>query len=289
MSGLFSFKDMTTSISGKVYLVGAGPGDPDLISVRGLRLLQRAEVLLFDRLVHPDLLDAAPARAERIYVGKTPGHHVIEQELINEILIERARRGKEVVRLKGGDPFVFGRGGEECLALQGAGIPFEIVPGITSAVSVPAYAGIPVTHRDVSPLFTVVTGHTCDIAAEVEWRTLAHVGTLVVLMGLSRLEHIASELIAGGRSSDTPVAVIRAGTTREQEVVEGSLANIAERARHVRPPATVVIGEVVALRSRVAWFDAAAVGAQTSAHRASGSAQAFAPGNFEAEHTYSSI
>ena len=245
---------MTKSDSGKVFLVGAGPGDPDLISVRGLRHVREAEVLVHDRLVHPDVVSAAPAGAERIYAGKSPGHHVLQQELINEILIDRARQGRRVVRLKGGDPFVFGRGGEECLALRAAGIDFEVIPGISSAVSVPAYAGIPVTHREVSPLFTVVTGHNCDDSSEVDWRALARGGTLVILMGLSRLDWIAEELIAGGRSPDTPAAVIRAGTTGEQEVVEGPISRIAARARHLTPPATVVIGEVVSLRQHLSWF-----------------------------------
>lgn len=241
--------------TGKVYLVGAGPGDPDLISVRGLRLIQQADVVVHDRLVHPNLIDCASPDAERIFVGKTPGHHVVEQELINEILVDRAQRHLMVVRLKGGDPFVFGRGGEEALALRDAGVPFEIVPGITSAVSVPAYAGIPVTHREVSPAFTVVTGHTCDTSDTVDWASLSGRGTLVILMGLSRLPQISRALIEAGRSRDTPTAVIQAGTTADQEVVVGSLHDIADRARHLKAPATIVIGEVVSLREKLAWFE----------------------------------
>ena len=276
---------MTISTEGRVFLVGAGPGDPDLISVRGLRLIQRAEVVVFDRLVHPDLLEAAPEDAERIYVGKSPGHHLVQQDLINEILIDRALQGRVVVRLKGGDPFVFGRGGEECLALREAGIAFEIIPGITSAVAVPAYAGIPVTHRDVSPLFTVVTGHTCDGPGEIDWHALARGGTLVVLMGLSRLPQIAAALIAGGRDAGTPVAVIRAGTTAEQEVVVGTLSDIAERTRDLRSPATIVIGEVVGLRSHLSWIEG-----RTAPERRQASARRdrpFAPRFHDAEQTLS--
>ena len=240
---------------GSVYLIGAGPGDPELITVRGLRLLRRATVVVYDRLVHPDLLDEAPADAERIYVGKRPGHHYRIQDQINSILVARAREGNIVVRLKGGDPFVFGRGGEECEVLHEAGIPFEVVPGISSAVSVPAYAGIPVTHRDVSTAFTVVTGHTCEPDTDdVDWDALARVGTLVILMGIGRIDKITRRLIDGGRQADTPVAVISRGTTAHQEVIEGTLADIAGRVSHVRPPATIVIGDVVSLRERIAWI-----------------------------------
>ena len=239
---------------GTVYLVGAGPGDPELITLRGLRVLRRATVIVYDRLVHPELLDEAHSDAERIYVGKRPGHHYRIQDQINSILVARAREGHVVVRLKGGDPFVFGRGGEECEVLHDAGVPFEVVPGISSAVSVPAYAGIPVTHRDVSTAFTVVTGHTCDPEAnDVDWAALARVGTLVILMGLGRIRQITRRLIEGGRPAETPVAVISRGTTAHQDVVEGTLADIADRVAHVRPPATIVIGDVVSLRERIAW------------------------------------
>lgn len=241
---------------GRVYLVGAGPGDPDLISVRGLRLVRRADVLVYDRLVHPDLIDEARAKAERIFVGKEPGHQAAPQDLISEILIDRALRGQTVVRLKGGDPFVFGRGGEECLALEAAGVQFEVVPGISSATSVPAYAGIPVTHRSVSTAFTVVTGHTCGGSGGPDWEALARVGTLVVLMGLRRLPEIAEALIDGGLAAETPAAVIQSGTTADQVVVEAPLSEIAHRARHLASPATIVIGDVVKLRERIAWFNA---------------------------------
>lgn len=243
---------------GTVYLVGAGPGAPDLISLRGFRLVRQADVLVYDRLVHPDLIAEAHPAAERIYVGKATNRHTVPQEEINRILVEKALAGRTVVRLKGGDPFVFGRGGEECLALAAAGVPFEIVPGISSAISVPAFAGIPVTHRGISNAFTVVTGHTCgDPGSELDWDALARVGTLVILMGLARLEDIAAHLTAHGRPNDTPVAVIGSGSTDEQVVITGSLADIASKAGAVRSPATIVVGEVVSLRSILAWFEPA--------------------------------
>jgi uroporphyrin-III C-methyltransferase len=240
---------------GTVYLVGAGPGDPDLITVKGLKLLRAAEVVVYDRLIHPDLLDEINPLAERIYVGKAAGGHTCPQHEINQYLIDHARRGRMVVRLKGGDPFVFGRGGEECLALAAAGIPFRVVPGITSPISVPAYAGIPVTHRNVSSAFTVVTGHSCELSEDPDWAALARSGTLVILMGLNRLPAIAETLIRSGSSPDTPAAVIADGTTENQTVVVGTLRDIASRSRHLDPPATIVIGEVVALRPWMAWFD----------------------------------
>lgn len=245
---------MTFSNFGTVYLVGAGPGDPELISVRGLRCIERADVVCYDRLVHPSLLEAAPESAERIFVGKQPGRHVVPQDLISDLLVDRARGGSTVVRLKGGDPFVFGRGGEECLALQRAGIPFEVVPGISSAISAPAFAGIPVTHRGVSSSFTVVTGHTCDGSGAEQWQILARSETLVILMGLSRVRHIADSLIAAGRSPETPAAIVASGSTGAQQVAEGVLADIAERAWSLKSPATIVVGDVVRLRRQIGWF-----------------------------------
>lgn len=241
--------------SGTVYLVGAGPGDPDLITVRGQKLLQQADVVVYDRLVHPDLLTHCRATAKKIYVGKKPGDHTCTQAEINALLVTTARRGKVVVRLKGGDPFVFGRGGEEALRLKEAGVSYEVVPGVTSAVSAPAYAGIPVTHRKKSSAFTVVTGHTCSKDDnDLDWTALAKAGTLVVLMGLGRLPKIARQLTEHGRPEDTPVAVIRAGSTAEQQVVQGTLADIGERTRHLEPPATVIVGEVARLGEQLAWF-----------------------------------
>jgi uroporphyrin-III C-methyltransferase len=244
--------------SGIVYLVGGGPGDPGLITVKGLACLRRAEVVLYDRLIAPELLDEAPATAELIDVGKEPTRHRRTQSEINALLIEKAGEGKTVVRLKGGDPFVFGRGGEEGLALAEAGIPFEVIPGVSSAIAVPAYAGIPVTHRQVATSFTVLTGHTADEAA-VDWDALPRTGTLVFLMGVQHLLEITTQLTAHGRAPQTPAAVIERGATPAQVVITGTLADIAERAQAIRPPATLVVGEVVKLRDQLAWFDPAAL------------------------------
>src|SRR5688572_1681192 len=213
---------------GKVYLVGAGPGEPGLMTVRGLRLLRHAHVVVYDQLVNPVLLEDVSVAAERIFVGKKAGHHCIAQSEINSVLINYAQRGFEVVRLKGGDPFVFGRGGEEAEALADAGIAFEIVPGVSSAVAVPAYAGIPLTHRGYASSFAVVTGHEARKAnSSVDWAKLATaVDTLVVLMGLTNLPVIVAKLIESGKSPQTPVAVIGSGTTRRQESVIGILADI---------------------------------------------------------------
>lgn len=243
--------------NGTVYLVGAGPGDPDLITVKGLNVLRLADVVVYDRLVHPELLLEARPDAMRIYVGKSPNHHSIPQERINQILIDQALLGRLVVRLKGGDPFVFGRGGEEAFALAAAHIRFQIVPGISSSISVPAYAGIPVTHRNVSSAFTVVTGHSCREGDEVDWISLARAGTLVILMGLRRLPTIARTLIGAGIDASTPAAVISSGATDNQVVVEGTLDDIGLRTRHLASPATIVIGHVVSLRPWLSWFDAA--------------------------------
>jgi uroporphyrinogen III methyltransferase/synthase len=244
---------------GTVALVGAGPGDPGLITVRGLELLRRAHVVVYDRLVHPSLLDEAP-RARRIFAGKASGHHTLPQERINALLIMHAKRGRRVVRLKGGDPFVFGRGGEEADALARAGIPFQVVPGVSSAVAVPAYAGIPLTHRGVASSFAVVTGHeeAGKRESSVDWARLARsVDTLVILMGLKSLPRVARALIAHGRPAATPAALVRWGTTEIQETVVGTLADIAVRAARARlePPVVVVVGDVVALRDRLQWFD----------------------------------
>jgi uroporphyrin-III C-methyltransferase len=247
--------------SGRVYLVGAGPGDPGLITVRGLEAIRGAEVIIHDRLVNPALLDEAPASALRIFAGKHPGAHCLPQARINALLVEHARRGRVVVRLKGGDPFVFGRGGEEALALAAAGIPFEVVPGVSAAVAVPAYAGIPVTHRGLGSTFAVVTGHEDSDkgATAVDWARLATaVDTLVVLMGARSLPRIVAELLAHWRSPATPAALIRWGTTEAQQVVIGTLGDIAERAAVARlePPVLTVIGDVVRLRERLDWFEA---------------------------------
>jgi uroporphyrin-III C-methyltransferase len=243
---------------GTVYLVGAGPGDPGLLTVRGLDLIRRADVAVYDRLVNPELLEELSPRARRIFVGKASGQHTLPQEEINELLISHARRGHCVVRLKGGDPFVFGRGGEEAEALAAAGIPFEIIPGVSSAIAVPAYAGIPLTHRKFSSSFAVVTGHeACEGRSPVDWSRLATaVDTLVILMGLKNLPRIVSQLIQHGRAPETPAALIRYGTTARQEVIVGTLADIADKAESLGPPVLVVVGEVVRLERELGWFAA---------------------------------
>jgi len=248
------------NLSGKVWLVGAGPGDPGLMTVTGVAALAKAEVVVYDRLVSAQLLELAPSSVERIFVGKEAGAHALGQEEINALLVEKARQGKRVVRLKGGDPYVFGRGGEEAEALAAAGVPFEVVPGVTSAVAVPAYAGIPVTHRGLASSFAVITGHEDPTKAEtaVDWSKLATgVDTLVFLMGAATLPQIVEKLVEHGRPAATPVAVIRWGTTPAQEVVTGTLADIAQRVKEARlePPAVAVVGEVVRLREKLRWFD----------------------------------
>jgi len=246
---------------GTVYLVGAGPGDPDLITRKGLRLLRAADVVVYDRLIAPELLDEARPGAELIFAGKGPGCHTMPQDEINRLLVAHGRRGHAVARLKGGDPFVFGRGGEEALALAAAGIPFEIVPGVSSAIAVPAYAGIPVTHRGHAPLLTVVTGHEGDGATgAVDWDALARLGgTIVIMMGVATLPGLTRRLSDGGLAPATPAAVIAQGTTARQRVVTGTLADIAERAAAARvgSPAITVIGAVAALSDTLAWFDPA--------------------------------
>ncbi|MCC6453949.1 MAG: uroporphyrinogen-III C-methyltransferase [Caldilineaceae bacterium] len=243
---------------GKAYLIGAGPGRADLITVRGLTLLRRADVVIFDRLIARELLDEIRADAEEVFVGKESGHHTLPQSAINELIVDRVRQGKQVVRLKGGDPFVFGRGGEEAQALHDAGLPFEIVPGISSALAVPAYAGIPVTHRGLSTAFAVVTGHECSgkAASTTDWDALARIPTLVVLMGLGNAECIAEKLIAAGLAPSTPAAAISQGTTDEQQVITTTLVDLANAiAQAALPsPAILVIGAVAALTEELAWF-----------------------------------
>jgi len=243
-----------------VYLVGAGPGDPRLITVRGEDLLRRAEVIVYDRLVGDALLDLARADCLLIDAGKGPGDVTLTQEQTTQLLIEHGRRGALVVRLKGGDPFVFGRGGEEAQALREAGVAYEIVPGITSAISVPAYAGVPVTHRDLAAQVTIVTAHERPgkPRADVDWAVLAGLpGTLVVLMGVARLGPVAAALIAGGKAPETPVCVTQSGTTAAQRSVVGSLATIASdvQAAGIRSPAVTLIGAVAALREQLAWAE----------------------------------
>jgi uroporphyrinogen III methyltransferase/synthase len=243
-----------------VYLVGAGPGNAGLIAVRGLELLQQADVVVYDRLVDDGLLVYASRDAELIFVGKSSGDHTIEQTEINRILVAKAKEGKSVVRLKGGDPFVLGRGGEEAEFLFDNEIPFEVVPGVTSAVAVPAFAGIPVTHRSLASSFAVVTGHEdpSKDGSSVDWGRLASsVDTLVCLMGMGNIEKIVTEIISGGKSPDTPIALVQHGTTPRQRTVVGTLATIVKRVERagLKPPVVIVVGNVVALRERLAWFD----------------------------------
>ena len=245
---------------GKVYLVGAGPGDPGLITTKGLHLVESSDVIVHDRLMDKRILGHAGRGAEIIDVGKTPGSERNRQEHINGLLVRKAREGKTVVRLKGGDPFVFGRGGEEALELASAGIPYEVVPGVTSAVAAPAYAGIPVTHRGMASLFTVVTGSEDPGKPEstVDWSALASLdGTLVVLMGWRNLPDIVEALLSNGRSPDTPTALVQWGTGPRQKTVTADLGSVVERGRMAGfgSPVVVVIGDVASLSGRLGWFD----------------------------------
>lgn len=245
---------------GKVVLVGAGPGDPDLITVRGANCLRRAEVVVYDYLVPKALLDYLPAGAERIFAGKKAGTHYSTQDEINALLIREAEAGKYVVRLKGGDPFTFGRGGEECLALARAGVPFEVVPGVTAAAGAAAYAGIPLTHRDYASAVTFVTAHrrARNIDLAIDWAHLAATtDTLVFFMGMRLLPEICAQLQRHGRPAETPVAVVQWATLPEQRTVTGTLADIAPRAAKARigTPGLIIVGDAVALQRQLAWFE----------------------------------
>jgi uroporphyrinogen III methyltransferase/synthase len=245
---------------GKVYLVGAGPGDPELVTVKGIECLKRADVIVYDHLASAKLLKHARHDAETIYVGKEQGSHILPQDEMNKLLVEKAKEGSIVVRLKGGHPFIFGRGGEEAEALVAEQIPFEVVPGITSAIAAPSYAGIPLTHRKYSASVGIVTGHEDPAKphSTVDWQKLATgVGTLVILMGVKNLPKITKELLAGGRDPKTPVALVRWGTTPKQTTVVGTLETIAEKAAQaqIKPPVAIVVGEVVRLRESLNWFE----------------------------------
>ena len=247
-------------MKGKVYLVGSGPGDPGLITVKGLECIERADVLIYDFLASPIFLKHAPENAEIIYVGKKGGDHTLSQEKINSLIVEKAKNGLTVTRLKGGDPFIFGRGGEEAEVLINAEIPFEIVPGVTSAIAAPAYAGIPLTHRKFTSTLAFVTGHEDPLKEEssIDWTALARgIGTIVFLMGVKNLPYITNRLISHGMDPDTPVALIRWGTTPRQTTVTGKLDTISERAKNAgfKPPAVIVVGHVVKLRERMKWFE----------------------------------
>jgi len=241
---------------GKVYLTGAGPGDMELLTVKALKMVKKADVIIYDRLANPEILKEAKSGCEFIYVGKEDGRHTLPQDEINETIYQSALKNDIVVRLKGGDPFVFGRGGEEGIYLKERGVEFEIIPGITSAVSVPAYAGIPVTHRGISVSFKVITGHESPDKKEsqIDWKALRSNDTIIFLMGLHNLEKISSKLIEIGKPKDFPVAVISRGTMDDQRVVVATLEDIAQKSKDLPTPALIVVGEVVRLREQLEWF-----------------------------------
>ena len=244
---------------GKVYLTGAGPGDIDLLTVKALRVVREADVIIYDRLANPDILKEAKEGCEFVYVGKEDGRHTLPQDQINEVIYQNALKHDKVVRLKGGDPLVFGRGGEEAKYLKERGIAFEFIPGVTSAISVPAYAGIPVTHRGVAVSFKVVTGHEAPNKeqSQVDWESMRADETIVFLMGLHNLRNIAKNLIRIGRAPDTPVAVISKGTTPEQKTVTGTLETIHQRVKEagIPTPALIVVGRVVELKNDLEWIE----------------------------------
>jgi uroporphyrinogen III methyltransferase/synthase len=251
---------MLNTKNGKVYLVGAGPGDPGLITVKGKECIEAADVVIYDYLASPTLLKYAGRNAEIIYVGKKGGDHTLPQEGINELIVEKAKEGLTVTRLKGGDPFIFGRGGEEAEVIIEAGIPFEIVPGVTSAIAAPAYAGIPLTHRKYTSSVSIITGHEDPTkkGSSINWEATANgQGTLVFLMGVKNLPHISQKLIQHGKSPDTPVGVVRWGTTPRQKAVTGTLETIVERvkAAGLKSPSIIIVGDVVQLRDTMKWFE----------------------------------
>jgi uroporphyrin-III C-methyltransferase/precorrin-2 dehydrogenase/sirohydrochlorin ferrochelatase len=242
---------------GAVYLVGAGPGDPELLTLRAYRLMQTADVALYDHLVSKDVLDLLPAATRRVYVGKERDRHTMPQEAINELLVRLAKEGLRVLRLKGGDPFIFGRGGEEIDTLAAQGVRFEVVPGITAALGVASYAGIPLTHRDCAQACLFVTGHLKDGSMDLDWPALARPRqTVVVYMGLLGLPVLCAGLVAHGLPADTPAAVVQQGTTREQRVVTGTLRTLAGQVADamLTPPTLIIIGDVVRLRERLNWY-----------------------------------
>lgn len=243
--------------TGCVYLVGAGPGDPELLTLRAVRLLQRADVVVYDNLVSAGVLDFVPATAERIYAGKRRNEHTMRQAQINTLLVKLAQAGKQVVRLKGGDPFIFGRGGEELQALAANGVKFEVIPGVTAASGVSSYAGIPLTHRDHAQTCLFVTGHLKDGTADLDWPSLVRASqTVVIYMGLTGLPEICRQLIAHGAAATLPIAVVQDGSIKTQKVVTGSLDDIAGQVarQQLKSPCLIIIGNVVKLHSELAWF-----------------------------------
>jgi len=242
---------------GKVYLTGAGPGDIELLTIKALRVVREADVIIYDRLANPDILKEAKDGCEFVYVGKKDSHHSMPQEQINETIYQNALKHETVVRLKGGDPLVFGRGGEEGIYLYERGIIFEFIPGITSAIAVPEYAGIPVTHRGITVSFRVVTGHESKNKgqSQIPWENYKTDDTIIFLMGLHRLKHISKKLIEIGKPKDYPVAVISKGTTPEEKTVIGTLDTIWEKAKDLPTPALIVVGKVVTLRKELNWFE----------------------------------
>ncbi len=244
--------------SGRVYLVGAGPGDPQLLTIKAVKVLKEADVVIYDRLVGEEILCLAPESAEMIYVGKRTGKHEVPQDKITELIIKKAQGGGKIVRLKGGDPFIFGRGGEEAEALVEKGIEFEVVPGVSSAVVAPAYAGIPLTHRDYAASVAIVTGHRAgDAEKPIDWVKIANaVDTLVILMGVESLDGIVGKLLKGGISADKPVAMVESGTYPKQRTLIATLGTIIKEAeaKQIKPPAVIVIGEVATLGRKLAWF-----------------------------------
>ncbi len=240
-----------------VYLTGAGPGDIELLTVKALRVVREADVIIYDRLANPDILAESKDGCEFIYVGKEDSHHTLPQEEINDIIYQSALKYDNVVRLKGGDPLVFGRGGEEAIYLYDRDVKFEFIPGITSAIAVPEYAGIPVTHRGITVSFRVVTGHERKgkQQSQIPWENYKTDDTIVFLMGLHRLQNICDKLIEIGKSPDYPVAVISRGTTKDEKTVVGTLENIYAKAKDLPTPALIVVGEVVNLREKLNWFE----------------------------------
>lgn len=243
---------------GKVFLVGAGPGDPELLTLRAVRLLEQADVIVYDNLVSPGVLDFVAPTAERIYAGKRRNEHTLRQEQINSLLVKLAREGKQVVRLKGGDPFIFGRGGEELQTLAAHGVAFEVVPGVTAASGVSSYAGIPLTHRDHAQCCLFVTGHLKDGTADLDWPSLVRLNqTVVIYMGLGGLPEICRQMMAHGAALDLPIAVVQDGSTATQKVVTGTLVDMPEKVARagLKSPCLTIIGEVVKLHNELAWFE----------------------------------